>query len=64
MEACQAIWCVQSANNDEGADARPGRGTGFGAVALEGAAEMAAALRAVASAAEGPRARVTALARA
>ncbi len=35
----------------------------IGAVALEGAAEMAAALRAVASAA-GPRARVTALARA
>ncbi|MEC3975890.1 TetR/AcrR family transcriptional regulator [Amycolatopsis sp. H20-H5] len=36
----------------------------IGAVALEGAAEMAAALRAVASAADGPRARVTALARA
>lgn len=36
----------------------------IGAVALEGAAEMAAALRAAASAADGPRARVTALARA
>ncbi|MGW9024512.1 TetR-like C-terminal domain-containing protein [Streptomyces sp. NPDC055722] len=34
------------------------------AVALEGAAELAAALRAAASAADGPRARVTALARA
>ena len=36
----------------------------IGAVALEGAAEMAVALRAVASAADGPRARVAALARA
>jgi AcrR family transcriptional regulator len=36
----------------------------IGAVALEGAAEMAAAVRAAASAAAGPRARVTALARA
>jgi AcrR family transcriptional regulator len=36
----------------------------IGAVALEGASEMAAALRAAASAADGPRARVTALARA
>ncbi|MFF3707369.1 TetR/AcrR family transcriptional regulator [Streptomyces phaeochromogenes] len=36
----------------------------IGAVALEGAAEMAAALRATASAADGPRARVAALARA
>ncbi|MEU1124619.1 TetR/AcrR family transcriptional regulator [Streptomyces sp. NPDC005899] len=36
----------------------------IGAVALEGAAEMAATLRAAASAADGPRARVTALARA
>lgn len=36
----------------------------IGAVALEGAAEMAAALRAAARAADGPRARVTALARA
>ncbi|MEV6232672.1 TetR/AcrR family transcriptional regulator [Saccharopolyspora shandongensis] len=36
----------------------------IGAVALQGAAEMAAALRAAASAADGPRARVTALARA
>src|SRR5690349_5485829 len=36
----------------------------IGAVALEGAAEMAAALRAAAFAADGPRARVTALARA
>ena len=35
----------------------------IGAVALEGAAEMAAALRAAASAADGPRSRVTALAR-
>ncbi|PAZ09859.1 TetR family transcriptional regulator [Streptomyces sp. SA15] len=35
----------------------------IGAVALEGAAEMAAALRAATSAADGPRARVTALAR-
>lgn len=35
----------------------------IGAVALEGAAEMAAALRAAASAADGPRARVTTLAR-
>ncbi|MEU1596464.1 TetR/AcrR family transcriptional regulator [Streptomyces sp. NPDC005708] len=35
----------------------------IGAVALEGAAEMAAALRAATAAAEGPRARVTALAR-
>ncbi|MER5551930.1 TetR/AcrR family transcriptional regulator [Streptomyces sp. NPDC002793] len=35
----------------------------IGAVALEGAAEMAAALRVAASAADGPRARVTALAR-
>ncbi|MER7623755.1 TetR/AcrR family transcriptional regulator [Streptomyces sp. NPDC126503] len=34
----------------------------IGAVALEGAAEMAAALRAAAAAADGPRARVTALA--
>src|SRR3954451_6318012 len=34
----------------------------IGAVALEGAAEMAVALRAAASAADGPRARVTALA--
>jgi len=34
----------------------------IGAVALEGAAEMAAVLRAAASAADGPRARVTALA--
>ncbi|MGW6570415.1 TetR/AcrR family transcriptional regulator [Streptomyces sp. NPDC054975] len=34
----------------------------IGAVALEGAAEMAALLRAAASAADGPRARVTALA--
>ncbi|MFD9071398.1 TetR/AcrR family transcriptional regulator [Streptomyces lasiicapitis] len=36
----------------------------IGAVALGGAAEMAAAVRAEASAADGPRARVTALARA
>ncbi|MFE5769487.1 TetR/AcrR family transcriptional regulator [Streptomyces sp. NPDC056485] len=36
----------------------------IGAVALEGAAEMAAALRASAAAEDGPRARVTALARA
>ncbi|MDT0379963.1 TetR/AcrR family transcriptional regulator [Streptomyces sp. DSM 42041] len=36
----------------------------IGAVALEGAAETAAALRAATSAADGPRARVTALARA
>ncbi|MFE6037653.1 TetR/AcrR family transcriptional regulator [Streptomyces sp. NPDC056452] len=36
----------------------------IGAVALEGAAEMAAALRAATSAADGPPARVTALARA
>ncbi|MFD0367543.1 TetR/AcrR family transcriptional regulator [Streptomyces sp. NPDC059071] len=36
----------------------------IGAVALEGAAEMAAALRAAASAADGPRTRVLALARA
>ncbi|NES16506.1 MULTISPECIES: TetR/AcrR family transcriptional regulator [Micromonospora] len=36
----------------------------IGAVALEGAAEMAAAVRTAASAADGPRARVTALARA
>jgi AcrR family transcriptional regulator len=36
----------------------------IGAVALDGAAEMAAAVRAAASAADGPRARVTALARA
>jgi len=36
----------------------------IGAVALEGATELAAALRAAASAADGPRARVTALARA
>ncbi len=36
----------------------------IGAVALDGATEMAAALRAAASAADGPRARVTALARA
>jgi AcrR family transcriptional regulator len=36
----------------------------IGAVALDGAAEMAAAVRAAASAAAGPRARVTALARA
>ncbi|MEU2894736.1 TetR/AcrR family transcriptional regulator [Streptomyces sp. NPDC006967] len=36
----------------------------IGAVALEGAAEMAAALRAAASAADGPRTRVAALARA
>ena len=35
----------------------------IGAVALEGAAEMAAALRAATSAADGPRTRVTALAR-
>lgn len=35
----------------------------IGAVALEGAAEMAAAVRAAASAADGPRTRVTALAR-
>ena len=35
----------------------------IGAVALQGATEMAVALRAAASAAEGPRARVTALAR-
>ncbi|MEV0991204.1 TetR/AcrR family transcriptional regulator [Streptomyces sp. NPDC049949] len=35
----------------------------IGAVALEGAAEMAAALRAAASAADGPRARVATLAR-
>jgi AcrR family transcriptional regulator len=35
----------------------------IGAVALKGAAEMAAALRAAASAADGPRTRVTALAR-
>ncbi|MGW2937181.1 TetR/AcrR family transcriptional regulator [Streptomyces sp. NPDC055722] len=35
----------------------------IGAVALEGAAEMAAALRAATAAADGPRARVTALAR-
>ena len=36
----------------------------IGAVALEGAAEMAAALSAAARAADGPRARVTAIARA
>ncbi|MFE5586718.1 TetR/AcrR family transcriptional regulator [Kitasatospora sp. NPDC056531] len=36
----------------------------IGAVALEGATEMAAALRAAASAADGPHARVTALSRA
>ncbi|MYT20973.1 TetR family transcriptional regulator [Streptomyces sp. SID7760] len=36
----------------------------IGAVALEGAAEMAAALRAAIAVADGPRARVTALARA
>jgi AcrR family transcriptional regulator len=36
----------------------------IGAVALEGAAEMAAALRAATSAADGPRTRVSALARA
>jgi len=36
----------------------------IGAVALEGAAEMTATLRAAASAADGPRARITALARA
>ncbi|MFE3456671.1 TetR/AcrR family transcriptional regulator [Nocardiopsis aegyptia] len=36
----------------------------IGAVALEGAAEMAVAARAAAAAADGPRARVTALARA
>ncbi|MET7988345.1 TetR/AcrR family transcriptional regulator [Streptomyces sp. NPDC005281] len=36
----------------------------IGAVALEGAAEMAATMRTAASAADGPRARVTALARA
>ncbi|MFF3851097.1 TetR/AcrR family transcriptional regulator [Streptomyces sp. NPDC002328] len=36
----------------------------IGAVALQGAAEMAVALRAATSAADGPRARVTALARA
>ncbi|GIE77367.1 TetR family transcriptional regulator [Actinoplanes philippinensis] len=36
----------------------------IGAVALQGATEMAAALRAAASAADGPRARVVALARA
>ena len=36
----------------------------IGAVALEGATEMAAAVRAATSAAEGPRARVTALAHA
>jgi AcrR family transcriptional regulator len=36
----------------------------IGAVALEGAAEMAAALRAATSAVDGPRTRVTALARA
>ncbi len=36
----------------------------IGAVALEGAAEMAAALRAATSTADGPRTRVTALARA
>ncbi|MFV2110955.1 TetR/AcrR family transcriptional regulator [Micromonospora sp. LOL_025] len=36
----------------------------IGAVALDGAAEMAAALRASTSAADGPRARVTALVRA
>ncbi|MFJ9813242.1 TetR/AcrR family transcriptional regulator [Streptomyces sp. NPDC101158] len=36
----------------------------IGAVALEGAAELAAAVRAAASAADGPRTRVTALARA
>jgi AcrR family transcriptional regulator len=35
----------------------------IGAVALEGATELAAAVRAAASAADGPRARVTALAR-
>ena len=35
----------------------------IGAVALEGAAEMAAALRTATAAADGPRARVTALAR-
>lgn len=35
----------------------------IGAVALEGATEMAAALRAATAAADGPRARVTALAR-
>ena len=36
----------------------------IGAVALEGAAELAVALRSAASAADGPRSRVTALARA
>ncbi|MGH3631937.1 MAG: TetR/AcrR family transcriptional regulator [Sciscionella sp.] len=36
----------------------------IGAVALQGAAEMAAAVRAAAAAADGPRTRVTALARA
>ncbi|MFI7344216.1 TetR/AcrR family transcriptional regulator [Streptomyces sp. NPDC050085] len=36
----------------------------IGAVALEGASEMAVAMRAATSAADGPRARVTALARA
>src|SRR4051794_34512301 len=36
----------------------------IGAVALQGAAEMAAAVRAAAAAVEGPRARVTAIARA
>jgi AcrR family transcriptional regulator len=36
----------------------------IGAVALQGASEMAVAVRAAASAADGPRARVTALARA
>lgn len=36
----------------------------IGAVALEGATDMAAALRATTSAADGPRTRVTALARA
>ncbi|MFE3586333.1 TetR/AcrR family transcriptional regulator [Streptomyces niveus] len=36
----------------------------IGAVALEGAAELASAVRAATSAADGPRARVTALARA
>src|SRR5689334_24359319 len=35
----------------------------IGGVALQGAAELAAALRAAATAADGPRARVTALAR-
>src|SRR5262245_42850936 len=41
-----------------------GKRESIGSVALDGAAEMASALRAAAGAADGPRARVTALARA